>query len=353
MVQDVKIERFRGFSQLEIQDCAQFNIILGENNSGKSSLLEALFLLSGPNNPSLNIIINGLRGFQMKDLNDAKVLFYKEDVSSPIFLSMQSMTGEVREMNIELLRQAEEVIDLDKLKDGSVTNQSDNDYGYQIKTLLKAKNKTQEIRTSLAFDPKTRKAKGKREKEYEESMSAGFVPSMSALPNEMKGFDIMVERKEKHILIDALRTLEPELVDIAKIQDRIWVDLGYDQMLPANVLGDGFRKVMSLITWIYSSKDGILLVDEIDNGMHFKSLETMWKALLKAATLYNVQLFASTHNIDSIRAYNKVLEEDDQSAYREKARIFALRKLPEHQFKAYKYLFEQFNYLINEEIELR
>ncbi|NDV64151.1 ATP/GTP-binding protein [Bacteroides sp. 224] len=353
MIQDIKIERFRGFSQLNMLDCAQFNLILGENNSGKSSLLEAILLLSGPNNPTLNTLINAIRGWQAKDKDEAKIIFYAEDASQPITLWMQTETGESRKMEINLLHQAEEVINIDKIRDVPASNQSKEAYKYAINTTLSDNTKQSAIHSELTFDPINKKIIAKGDESYTELLAANYLPPVIGFTNDMQGFDKMVEQKEKHILIEALQFLEPNLKDIAKIKDRIWVDLGYEQMLPSNVLGDGFRKVMSLITQVYNSQNGILLIDEIDNGMHFKSLKLMWKSLLKVAESYHVQIFATSHNIDSIQAYNQVLEESDLASCQDKARIFALRKLPDNHPKTYKYTYKQFNYLINEEIELR
>lgn len=352
MIQNLKIERFRGFSELEMQDCTQFNVILGENNSGKSSVLEALFLLSGPNNPFLYFGINRVRGFMLEKKEDTKVLFYKGDTSAPISLYMESADGTSRQIDIQIIRPREEVIEMNALENNAISNQSNASYGYLINSTLQSPQGEKNIQSELIYDLQSQDVKTKIQEDYEETLRSNFIPSRG-LSAEISGFDSIIENKDKHLLIEALQTLEPELKDIAKIGNHIWVDLGYEAMLPSNVLGDGFRKILSIISAIYSSKNGILLIDEIDNGMHFKSLKSMWKALLKTASLCNVQVFASTHNIDSIEAYNKVLEENEIEDIQTKARIFALRKLPEHRFKTYKYEFEQFNYLINEEVELR
>ena len=52
MLKKLTIEHFRGFSSFKIDQLARINLIVGKNNVGKTALLEALFLLSGPYNPS-------------------------------------------------------------------------------------------------------------------------------------------------------------------------------------------------------------------------------------------------------------------------------------------------------------
>ena len=105
MIQDIQIERFRGFQSLDISDFGQFNVIVGENNSGKSSLLEALLLMGNPNNPSLCMLVDGLRDWkQTKDSNDATLLFYKRQFENPITLSVDFDTIESRKIQIRLFQ---------------------------------------------------------------------------------------------------------------------------------------------------------------------------------------------------------------------------------------------------------
>lgn len=77
LLKNIKIKNFRGFDNLEVSDLNQINLFIGNNNSGKSAILEAIFLLIGISNPMLPENINRLRGLNIKSADDFKYLFHK------------------------------------------------------------------------------------------------------------------------------------------------------------------------------------------------------------------------------------------------------------------------------------
>ncbi len=64
MFQSVSIKNFRGFQDFRLEGLERFNLLLGRNNAGKTSILEAMFLLLGPTNPQLTLTINAFRGIE-------------------------------------------------------------------------------------------------------------------------------------------------------------------------------------------------------------------------------------------------------------------------------------------------
>ena len=62
LLQAVRMRKFRGFDDLKIENMARINLVTGRNNSGKTSLLETLFLLAGAGNPHLTLNVNVVRG---------------------------------------------------------------------------------------------------------------------------------------------------------------------------------------------------------------------------------------------------------------------------------------------------
>ena len=47
MIKTIEIEHFRGIRHAKIDGLKEVNIFFGKNNCGKSSLLDAIFLISG------------------------------------------------------------------------------------------------------------------------------------------------------------------------------------------------------------------------------------------------------------------------------------------------------------------
>ncbi len=99
MYKKVTIENFRGITHLEINDFKQVNLFVGENNCGKTSILEALFLITGPANAVLPLHINMFRDVNIIDENSWILLFNKLDVNANIRLSGE-LEKEKRELEI-------------------------------------------------------------------------------------------------------------------------------------------------------------------------------------------------------------------------------------------------------------
>ena len=68
--------------------------------------------------------------------------------------------------------------------------------------------------------------------------------------------------------------------------------------MPIGSMGDGIWRMLGLALNVVHCANGILLVDEIDTGLHHTVMTKMWKFLYEAAKLYNVQVFATTHSRD-------------------------------------------------------
>ena len=73
---DFKITNFRGFDNLQIEGLSKINLIVGKNNSGKTSVLEGLFLLIGMSNPILPENVNRIRGITLNTPQHLKYLFH-------------------------------------------------------------------------------------------------------------------------------------------------------------------------------------------------------------------------------------------------------------------------------------
>lgn len=114
-------------------------------------------------------------------------------------------------------------------------------------------------------------------------------------------------------------------------------------------MGDGARKIVSLLTAVYDCKNGMLLIDEISNGFHHSVMCDLWKVLINVAIRNNTQLFVTTHDIDSIKGIRDaaINEFDDKIA------TFKLLKTNDDELKAYHYSLDSLNYSINQEIEIR
>ena len=82
----LKIRGFRGLSSLDLDSLGAFNILLGANDVGKTSILEAIFLLSGSANMQLPLQIQTFRNYEVREFADLSALFHELDFNQPITL---------------------------------------------------------------------------------------------------------------------------------------------------------------------------------------------------------------------------------------------------------------------------
>ncbi len=94
-----------------------------------------------------------------------------------------------------------------------------------------------------------------------------------------------------------------------------WVRLAGDrQRQPLGSLGDGATRLLSLGLHLAASRGGVLLVDEIDTGLHFSVMAKMWQLVIGTARRLDTQVFATTHSEDCVRALAEAAEKDPEAA---------------------------------------
>ena len=116
-------------------------------------------------------------------------------------------------------------------------------------------------------------------------------------------------------VLEILQSIEPNLKRLAVISARqapsIYADVGMGRLIPIQLMGDGMSRILSLALAIASAPGGLVLVDEIENGIHHSVMEKVWKAIGAFARNYDVQLFATTHSYACIRAACDAFDSDE------------------------------------------
>src|SRR2546422_5141395 len=110
-----------------------------------------------------------------------------------------------------------------------------------------------------------------------------------------------------------LRKIEPRLKNIRSIKPHgaalIYIDLGLKEKIPAIHFGQGFIRLLSIYAELITSGKKVLLIDEVENGLHYSVLTEIWRGLLHAAQLEGVQIFATTHSYECIKAAHAAFAE--------------------------------------------
>ena len=87
----------------------------------------------------------------------------------------------------------------------------------------------------------------------------------------------------------------------------IWGDIGLPELVPLSMMGEGMTRVTRILLGISDVAGGIILIDEIENGIHYSVLHKVWSAIADAAERAQVQVFATTHSFECMAAAHQAL----------------------------------------------
>ena len=89
-----------------------------------------------------------------------------------------------------------------------------------------------------------------------------------------------------------------------------------DRPVPIGSMGDGIWRLLGLALATVSAQGGVLLVNEIDSGLHYSTMSDMWKIIWQIATKLDVQVFATTHNSDCWQSLASIASKDTEDKNR-------------------------------------
>ena len=126
---------------------------------------------------------------------------------------------------------------------------------------------------------------------------------------------IRINRKLKDYL-PIIRIVEPRLTDLdlatlAGSSD-IYGDVGLERLVPIAFMGEGLRRLVAIVLSIATCPGGVVLIDEIENGLHHSVMGKIWLAIGEVAKAVNCQVFATTHSYECIQAAQRAFADNGE-----------------------------------------
>jgi AAA15 family ATPase/GTPase len=327
MIKRFVIENFRGFEKLELDDFQRFNVITGLNNVGKTALLEALFLHIGPTNPELPLRLQGFRGINVSSTSGESLwgpIFHNFDISK--IISLKSYDLEKRESRLEIKNPVKEAVS------GSYKNGPTDASGTGvISTGIKPFDRIELLfvspdgntHRSYAVIDEAGDIKFEGIRQHKTQGIFVFSRGRGGLDEDAERYSQLDMRGEADVIKDAIFIIEHRLKRLSVVStvfgSSVHGDIGIGRLLPVQLMGDGTSRVLTMSLSIASAPKGLVLIDEIENGIHYSVMDKVVMAVLKLAEKWNVQIFATTHSDDFIKALKNVAmnqEEQQFSLYR-------------------------------------
>lgn len=338
MLDSLLIKNFRTLEHLEVRKLGRVNLIVGKNNSGKSTVLEALRIYAGnAHRPLLDAIARGHdERYQISDsasLDDEALLPFQDFFTGRRFprdaitaIEIGSIGKPEARLTIKyaLLEEVEETIADDQK---GVVN--------RIQRSLFSPDEKVEIDADL--QPVFIVQQGEKTWPLMKLISSGMrsrliyeslpTQACSVVPTDFISMDELADAwdeialtEQEEIVKRALRIISPEFESLvfvraegASIGTRsrsmrtAMVKLGgMPRPVPLNSMGDGMLRVLQLSLKLFSARGGFFLIDEFENGLHYSVQEKLWRLLFEMSEQFNIQIFATTHSWDCIESFTKV-----------------------------------------------
>ncbi len=323
MLSYVEMENFRGFERFRLGDLARVNLLVGENNCGKSSLLEAVhFLASGGD---LNVLLGRASDRGEYALDDARERSYP--VISHFFPGHELLPG-VRlrvvgtppregvsmwvddafdtEMERSPSRYLQKPLFPDSWAESALCIGAGTGEKRFVALPVSDAGVIQEDAVR-SYSRTLRQENGKRLPVLLVSSQSLDATSMGLIWNQ-----VLMDGREAEA-VEALRILEGDLTGIFFLANAgtyrrtndspmILVQLAAQKLrVPLGSYGDGMRRLLALSLALIQCSSGVLLIDEIDTGLHYSVMARMWHLVVESARRANTQIFATTHNSDCVR----------------------------------------------------
>jgi len=349
---NIEIKNFRGIDHLRIDDLGRVNILVGQNSSGKSSVLEAVNLSLNMSNPDMPQVINNIRARKsFSTFLDAKYLFHNLNMDTPPELTLEQTDGTVRHLTLGLTYVFDELAEPKNepiQQAGSIVYVNTLEINFSTTT----HGERQDYKSWLRINPAGIVVNRKIADNYLESLRGRVISADLTSDNTVWDLAEIFKRNQKSTILSLLKLFDARINSIEILNDDVYIGFeGMAEMLPSRMTGDGLRRYLSIAASAANPMTHIILLDEIDNGLHYSAYKKLWEALFALAVETNKQIFVTTHSKETLQKLNQMLEEHPD--YRSEMRLYTLENTLKKGYQAYKYTYEGLSGACENDIELR
>ena len=373
---NVLIRGYRGLADLELKELRNFNVLLGANDVGKTSVLEAIFLLSNLTDPRLSVRVQNWRDFLVEDIEDLSSIFYGIDSSNAIKIQGRSSDSPERSELIITSPPMDTYIGDKNQRVGSLVNEGQSIdaqpgklstdqssslvFGSRVLQYdVTIRNKKWDSQTSFSaslVDHGERWGVSRDVDSSDNTVIDAMVPARYMAPSSVYKTDdigkLIINKKDER-LIEYLRIINPRVNKIAVRGNVAYLDIGLAEMMPLNMFGSGMKRAATILSACMLSDERILLIDELEYGLHYRAIGPLLMALLMLAETAQVQMFVTTHSNEVLKSLKQVLGQDSFEKYQSSTTFYALQRDSQGNVRSYRYEYEQFSHSMSHGIEIR
>ena len=315
---DLSIKGFRGFKEIFIGQLGRVTLITGKNNTGKSSILEALRLHAQNATPSaiLSILTNREEYIRAPDEEDRpfdpeigfhiSALFHGFPQLSESFEPIViSTSGRAHRMYLEMgVRWIPEDQDTESVP-ALIVNTEEGERIRPLETFLRQ------------FSPLGRR--GRPGPSEEARMPSVLVSPYGGERTFALGplWDEIALTDNEEDVVKALQIIDPRISAVSMVGGEVSYGgrraiVRADNIprpVPLRSFGDGVNRLFGIVLSLVNAGGGILLIDEFENGLHHSVQSDAWRMIFRLAQRLDVQVFATSHSWDAVEAFQMAASE--------------------------------------------
>ena len=349
---NIEIKNFRGIEHLKIDDFSKVNVFLGQNNSGKTTVLEAIAMLMSMSNPDIPQAINAVRARKpFSRFIDIQYFFNNLNVTTPPDIKAEMTGGTTRHLKMALSYIFDELAEPQKEPQqqmGAVKYVNTLEMNFDVSNGTSNQSYHSWLRVNSQGIVVNRKvAEG-----YLENKRAWLTPSDLMTSNLADDLAELFKRNRKDTILTLLKLFDARINGIEILTDDIYVGFeDMSQMLSFSMMGDGLRRYLNMVAAAANPLIDVLLIDEIDNGLHYSVYRKLWQTLFALANATGKQLFISTHSKETLYYLNEMLQEVPE--YQPNLRLYTLERTLKKGLQAYMLTHEGLRGACENDVELR
>lgn len=322
----LEIEQFRGIRGLELKRLGDVNLLLGDNDSGKTSVLEAVKMFEAPED--INIILRNARERLLYSRMYLRDSFTPVECLCNLFPFFQeekklTLRAGINGLMEELTVSGELVHVLRPVSESELR-------GYPTSSREKDKILTEQdvltLQGEILYQGWTYPYSV--DEFFSSRMSMNAIKSDRTIKYMAPGDHLSgrynsavyrTTKKQELEIVELLNLIDPNIEGF-KLEEGS-TSLSRNQIIehrrfgniPLYTYGDGMKKILSLASCVLNAKDGVLLIDEIETSLQASNLKHVFAWLLRACRRFNVQLFVTTHSLEAVSALVSCAVEDRDS----------------------------------------
>ncbi|MEG5171405.1 AAA family ATPase [Microcoleus sp. B3-D7] len=319
---NLTIHRFRGLRDLNLQDLGQINILVGGNNSGKTSVLEAISTYCRPLDPLewLNTSWRReIKSSRKPQLDALRWLFPQNSEISHVHVyegeTYVSSNGDFPVTELRAIyREFEGVSELGEAENSSESQLEIDEIEFD--NILRGAELELKVATIYDLEELSVKFEIWENQRFvnRKNRSTAVLPIDTVTPFSHRIEQLQINLLSEVILwgmkpevIKLLQQMDAEITDLVILsptgkRPSLYIDHKRVGISPLSAFGDGVRRLLFIALTLVKVQGGVLLIDEIETAIHTVALGSSFAWIVDWCQRLDVQLFATTHSLEAIDA---------------------------------------------------